>query len=184
MSYCRYLNTLTGERRALHQHYHDERYGFPLEDDHALFGRLLLEINQAGLSWELILKKEAAFKAAYADFDIDAVAAFDEADRLRLLSDAGIIRNRMKVNAAIENARAIQELRKTHGSFKAWLDAHHPKDKAAWVQLFKKTFKFTGGEIVNEFLMSTGYLSGAHDSGCPISHKIQLSKPPWMHALP
>lgn len=156
------------ERRALHQRYHDTRYGFPITDDHELFGRLLMEINQAGLSWELILKKEANFRKAYANFSINEVASFDDMDRERLLNDAGIIRNRLKINAAIENAKRIQMLQKEYGSFSAWLAHHHPMTKTEWVKLFKKTFKFTGGEIVGEFLMSIGYLPGAHDADCPI----------------
>jgi DNA-3-methyladenine glycosylase I len=90
------------------------------------------------------------------------VAAYTDADRSRLLADAGIIRNRLKVNAAIENARTILGLQKAHGSSANWLAQHHPKSKAEWVQLFKKTFRFTGGEIVGEFLLSIGYLPGAH----------------------
>ena len=168
--------------RPLHGPYHDEEYGFPIEDDDRLFERLILEINQAGLNWELMLKKREGFRAAYAGFSVDKVAAFDETDRERLLSDAGIIRNRLKVNAAIENARRIVALRESHGSFAGWIAAHHPLDKADWVKLFKKTFKFTGGEIVGEFLMSTGYLPGAHREDCPVFARIAKLAPPWMTA--
>ena len=77
-------------------------------------------------------------------------------------------------NAAIVNAQKILELKKDFGSFKGWIDAHHPLTKEEWIKLFKKTFKFTGGEIVNEFLMSTGYLPGAHDADCPIYKKVKL----------
>jgi DNA-3-methyladenine glycosylase I len=96
-----------------------------------------------------------------------------------LLNDAGIIRNRLKVNAAIENARRIQALRAEYGSFKGWLDAHHPQTLENWVKLFKRTFVFTGGEIVNEFLMSTGYLPGAHSADCPIYEVVLAQRPPW-----
>lgn len=157
-----------GEKRDLHQRYHDQFYGFPIMDDNELFGRLIMEINQAGLSWETILRKENGFRAAYHNFDIQTIANYSEQDRERLLSDAGIIRNRLKVNAAIENAKTILHLQKEYGSFAAWLAHHHPKPKGEWVKLFKKTFKFTGGEIVGEFLMSIGLLPGAHDSDCPI----------------
>src|SRR3954469_21337727 len=88
-----------------HGPYHDTEYGFPSADERVLFERLILEINQAGLSWLTVLKKRAGFRAAYDDFDIDRVAAYGDADRQRLLSDPGIIRNRLKVDAAIENAR-------------------------------------------------------------------------------
>lgn len=165
-----------------HGPYHDREYGFPIDSEAGLFERLVLEINQAGLSWLTILKKREAFQAAYAGFDVDRVAAFDEADRARLLRDAGIIRNRLKVNAAIENARRIQALRDSHGGFKAWLDLHHPLDKADWVKLFKKQFLFTGGEIVGEFLMSSGYLPGAHRDDCPVFGEIAALDPAWMRS--
>lgn len=163
----------------LHRPYHDEEYGFPLAGDDELFERLVLEINQAGLSWATILRKREAFRKAYDAFDVDAVAAYGEADRARLLGDAGIVRNRLKVNAAVENARRVAALRVEFGSFKGWLDRHHPLAKEEWVRLFKKTFLFTGGEIVGEFLMSTGYLPGAHRQSCPVYEKILASNPPW-----
>lgn len=163
----------------LHRPYHDEEYGFPLAGDGELFERLVLEINQAGLSWATILRKRDAFRKAYDGFDVDAVAAYGEADRARLLGDSGIVRNRLKVNAAVENARRIAALRPEFGSFKGWLDRHHPLAKEEWVRLFKKTFLFTGGEIVGEFLMSTGYLPGAHRQSCPVYEKVLAANPPW-----
>jgi DNA-3-methyladenine glycosylase I len=163
-----------------HGPYHEREYGFPLAEDDALFERLVLEINQAGLSWLTILKKREAFRSAYAGFDIDKVAGFGARDRNRLLKDAGIIRNRLKVEAAIENARRLQAIRERHGSFAAWLDGRHPLPKAEWVKLFKETFRFTGGEIVGEFLMSTGYLPGAHRKDCPVYRRIERLKPAWM----
>ncbi|WP_224994749.1 DNA-3-methyladenine glycosylase I [Cesiribacter sp. SM1] len=166
--------------RSLHQHYHDNHYGFPIHDDNELFGRLLMEINQAGLSWETILKKEKGFRKAYDDFNIKKVAAYNETDRERLLNDPGIIRNKLKVNAAIENAKSILELQKEYGSFEKWLVHHHPKTKQEWIKLFKKTFRFTGGEIVNEFLMSIGYLQGAHSETCPVHQEVIKVKPMWL----
>jgi DNA-3-methyladenine glycosylase I len=166
----------------VHAHYHDREYGFPVDDEAALFERLVLEINQAGLSWELMLKKREGFRAAYDGFEVDKVARYGERQRARLLADPGIIRNRLKVDAAIENARRIVALRRDHGSFAGWIDAHHPLDKPDWVKLFRKTFKFTGGEIVGEFLMSTGYLPGAHREDCPVFRKIARLSPPWMRA--
>jgi DNA-3-methyladenine glycosylase I len=159
--------------------YHDTRYGFPVTDDDELFALLVLEINQAGLSWRTILNKEANFRKAYSGFRIEAVARYGEADKARLLADAGIIRNRLKVNAAIHNANAILAIQASHGSFKNWLDAHHPLKKEDWVKLFKKHFKFVGGEIVNEFLMSSGYLRGAHVESCPVHAKVLLAGPAW-----
>jgi DNA-3-methyladenine glycosylase I len=163
-----------------HGPYHDGEYGFPLADESALFERLVLEINQAGLNWLTMLKKREGFRKAYRGFDVDKVARFGARDVARLLADPGIIRNRLKVAAAIENARRIRALRKSHGSFAAWLAAHHPRDKAAWVKLFKESFVFTGGEITGEFLMSIGYLQGAHRPDCPVFARIAKRAPPWM----
>lgn len=179
MSYCSHIGHMSGDKKELHKTYHDKHYGFPIHDDNELFGRLIMEINQAGLSWETILKKEASFRKAYHNFDIRKVAAYKDKDVVRLLDDAGIIRNRLKINAAIENARTILDLQKEFGSFEKWLEHHHPKTKEEWVKLFKKTFRFTGGEIVNEFLMSTGYLPGAHEEGCPVYKIVLKQKPLW-----
>ena len=166
----------------LHGPYHDHEYGFPQREEPVLFERLLLEINQAGLSWETMLRKRDGFRAAYSGFEVDRVARYGERDRARLLADPGIIRNRLKVEAAIHNAQVIQQLRDTHGGFAAWLDAHHPLPKAEWVKLFKKTFRFTGGEITGEFLMSLGYLPGAHRQDCPAYRRAAKQRPPWMVA--
>jgi DNA-3-methyladenine glycosylase I len=174
---------MTEEKKMLHKAYHDKLYGFPIYDDNELFGRLVLEINQAGLSWETILKKEATFRKAYDNFTIKKVAAYTEADRERLMADPGIIRNGLKINAAIENAKTILQLQKEHGSFCKWLTYHHPKSKEDWVKLFKKTFKFTGGEIVNEFLMSIGYLPGAHVPSCNIYQTVLNAKPMWLETM-
>jgi len=167
-------------RKELHKKYHDFHYGFPIHNDDELFGRLIMEINQAGLSWETILKKEEGFRKAYDNFSIQKVANYDEKDRERLLNDSGIIRNKLKVNAAIENAKTIVELQNEFGSFENWLSHHHPKPLQDWMKLFKKTFKFTGGEIVNEFLMSTGWLKGAHSETCAIHQEILKTQPKWM----
>ncbi|HEU0155126.1 MAG TPA: DNA-3-methyladenine glycosylase I [Stellaceae bacterium] len=173
-AYCR-----IAPGHPLHGPYHDCEYGFPSAEESVLFERLILEINQAGLSWLTILKKRASFRTAFADFAVDRVAAFGPADKGRLLADPGIIRNRLKIEAAIENARQIQVLRGSHGSFAGWLDAHHPQPPDAWMRLFRQTFRFTGGEIVGEFLMSLGYLPGAHEPDCPIFARILQSAPPW-----
>jgi DNA-3-methyladenine glycosylase I len=162
-----------------HGPYHDREYGFPLEDDAALFERLMLEINQAGLSWLTILKKREALRRAYSGFVPELVAAYGEADRTRLLNDPGIIRNRLKIDAAIANARTILELRHTHGSFAGWLQAPHPATLEEWLKIFKSTFRFTGGEIVREFLLSIGYLPGAHVPSCPIYPLVLERQPPW-----
>jgi DNA-3-methyladenine glycosylase I len=179
MSYCAFVNGLPADTSDPNKVYHDTAYGFPVVDDNALFGRLLLEINQAGLSWTLMLKKQAAFKAAYDGFDVATVAAYGEPERQRLLQDTGIVRNRLKIDAAIHNAQRILELQQSHGSFKCWLDAQHPLTEGAWLKLFKRHFKFVGGEIVKEFLMSTGYLAGAHAPDCPVHAHARAAGPAW-----
>lgn len=163
-----------------HGPYHAKEYGFPIRDDSRLFERLALEINQAGLSWLTILKKRENFHAAFDGFDVERVAAYGKRARSRLLRDPGIIRNELKINAVIENARRIVRMRESHGSFAEWLNAHHPLSKEDWVKLFKKTFLFTGGEITGEFLISTGYLPGAHVPTCPVYEKLLKKNPPWM----
>lgn len=163
-----------------HGPYHDREYGFPLRGDNEYFERLVLEMNQAGLSWLTILKKRDGFREAYDGFDIDRVARYGAREKKRLLADAGIIRNRLKVEAAIHNAQCFVELREEHGSIKKWLDLQHPLTKPEWVKLFKRTFRFTGGEITGEFLMSTGYLPGAHHEACPVYARIARKRPPWM----
>jgi len=173
-AYCR-----AAPGHPLHGPYHDSEYGFPSQDEAILFERLALEINQAGLSWQTVLQKRPAFRAAFANFEVDRVAAFGPDDVARLLADAGIIRNRLKVAAVIDNARKVQELRAAHGSFHTWILAHHPLPKAEWVKLFRKTFRFTGGEIVNEFLMSLGFLPGAHVPDCPVYGRVLALDPPW-----
>ncbi len=165
--------------QSVHKIYHDTQYGFPIDDDNELFCRLVLEINQAGLSWTTILNKQENFRKAYHNFDIKKVAEYKEKDFERLMNDAGIIRNRLKINAAIENAKTILTLQKEFGSFKNWLAKQNPKSREEWTKLFKTTFRFTGGEIVHEFIMSTGYLPGAHDENCAIYKKVLKAKPMW-----
>jgi len=170
MSYCDFA-----PGQPYHGPYHDREYGFPVKSDDALFERLVLEINQAGLSWLTILKKREVFRKAFANFDIEKVARFTPAKRAKLMTNAGIIRNRLKIEAAVENAKRIRAL----GSFAKWLDAHHPRSKDEWVKLFKKTFVFTGGEITSSFLMSVGYLPGAHEETCPVYKRVLNRKPRW-----
>jgi DNA-3-methyladenine glycosylase I len=177
VSYCK-----SAVGHPLHGPYHDREYGFPVRGDSKLFERLVLEINQAGLSWVTILKKRPNFCRAFEDFDIETVAGYGERDRRRLLADAGIIRNRLKIDAVIHNAGVILELREAHGSFRGWLDSNHPRSKPEWVKLFRQTFRFTGGEITGEFLMSTGYTRGAHVPSCPVYAAILLRNPAWARA--
>lgn len=164
----------------VHGPYHDLEYGFPVRDDRVLFERLCLEIMQAGLSWEIVLKKRAGFVRAFHDFDPAIVAAYGEDDVARLMGDAGIIRNRRKILACMENARRLVVLKADYTDFAAWIAAHHPLSKDEWVKLFRKTFVFMGGEVVGEFLMSIGYLPGAHREDCPTFARIAPLKPAWM----
>jgi DNA-3-methyladenine glycosylase I len=177
-SYCEFVEHL--EESDVHRIYHDNQYGFPIDSDNELFGRLILEINQAGLSWTTILNKQENFRKAFSDFNIQKVAKYTEKDIDRLLKDPGIIRNKLKIDAAIYNAQQINSIQKGFGSFKSWLDKNHPLELEDWVKLFKKTFKFTGGEITREFLISTGYLGGAHIKNCKVFDKIIQQKPMWL----
>ena len=176
-SYCDFVQTVSKDN--VHKHYHDTEYGFPIDDDNLLFARLVLEINQAGLSWETILKKKDNFFKAFDDFDLKKVARYTDKKKEKLMQDAGIIRNRLKIEAAVHNAQQILAIQREHGSFKKWLDKQHPKTKEEWVKIFKQTFRFTGGEIVNEFLMSAGYLPGAHVESCPVYKKVMAKRPAW-----
>jgi DNA-3-methyladenine glycosylase I len=176
-AYCR-----AAPGHPVHAAYHDLEYGFPERDERVLFERLMLEINQAGRSWLTILNKRTAFRAAFADFEVDQVAAFGADDIARLLADPGIVRNRLKIEAAIENARRIRVLRQSHGSFALWLDAHHPRSADDWTKLFRNTLRFTGGQIVGEFLIGLGYLPGAHVPDCPVYARIAALSPAWTRA--
>jgi len=170
----------------IHESYHDHEYGFPLlgkdgkDDERYLFELQSLELFQAGLSWELILKKRPTTVKAFDNFGVDIVAAYKARDVKRLLNDAGIIRNKLKVASIIENAKRIQGLRDSHGGFTQWIAEHHPLNRDEWTKLFRQTFKFMGGEIVNEFLMCIGYLPGAHHEDCQAYKRIAKKNPPWM----
>ncbi len=179
MSYCD-----ISRGHPVHGPHHDLEYGRPVTADDVLFERIAMEIMQAGLSWLLVLNKRAGLNAAFAGFDPDTVAAYGEDDVARLLNDAAIIRNRRKIEAIIENARRIDALRGEYGSIKGFLDAHHPLRPGQWVKVMKKTFVFMGPEVVNEFMMSTGYLPGAHDRDCPLFDEIARLKPAWMEQAP
>ena len=176
-SYC--TSAIDGTLSSLHKVYHDTLYGFKAENDNELFGSLILEINQAGLSWDTILNKKESIREAYADFNIKAIASFTEEDIETLLDNPGIIRMRGKITAIIHNANQILLLQKTTGSFENWLNQNHPLSIEGWIKQFKTIFKFTGKEITKEFLMGNGYLEGAHEKGCPIYEKVLAAHPKW-----
>lgn len=167
-SYCAYASKIRDEDDA-ERIYHDHHYGVRIEDDNELFGVFLMEINQAGLSWRTIVLKEKGFRKAYHNFNIRKIAAYKEKDIARLMQDASIIRNRLKIGAAIHNAQVVMRIQKEYGSWRKWLDVHAKElkhDKDAWLKLFKKHFTFVGKEILNEFLMSINQIPGAHDKKC------------------
>lgn len=167
--YCTYASNIQ-DTADVERVYHDKRYGLRIEDDNELFGLLLLEINQAGLSWRTVMLREESLRKAYDGFDIKKIADYGDGDIDRLLADPSVIRNRLKIRAAIQNAKAILVLQREFGSFRKWLDlcAEDLKhDKDAWVKVFKKRFTFVGVEIVREFLTGIGTLPGAHEAGCP-----------------
>lgn len=176
-SYCKYVSDIV-DKNDVDKIYHDFHYGVRIENDDELFGRLLMEINQAGLSWRTILLKEKGFRKAYHNFNIKKVAKYGEKDFVRLMNDASIIRNKLKVGAAIYNAQQILKIQKEYGSFRKWLDEtgerlqmegeSNTNLKNEWVKLFKKHFKFVGSEIVGEFLKSISMLEGAHDRRCKV----------------
>lgn len=178
MSYCQHCAKQAAD--DLNRAYHDNQYGFPIHSDDELFGRLILEINQAGLSWLTILKKQENFRLAFDEFNIEKIALYDEAKIEELLQNSGIIRNKLKINAVIHNAKQVLTLIEEHGSFQAWLNLNDSKNLQEWVLLFKKYFKFVGGEIVNEFLMSAGYLKGAHENSCLIYQNVLKEQPNWL----
>jgi len=178
VGYCEYVREHPED--VLNCRYHDGEYGYPLHADRDLFERLALEINQAGLSWTLILKRRGQLCQAYDDFDLEAVAAYRSRDKERLLADPGVIRNRRKIEAVLENAGRIKALYREYGSFEGWLDAHTPRQLDEWVRLFQQTFLFTGREVTREFLVSTGYLPGAHEATCPVYPRIAALGPAWL----
>ena len=170
MSYCDYCNDL--DENNIHRIYHDEVYGQKCRDDQELFGRLILEINQAGLSWSTILKKSESIRSAYANFNIEQIAAFDETKINTLMNDTGIIRHRGKIEAIIHNAQRIVKIQQQYLSFFHWIEEKGEITLEEWIKVFKKSFKFVGKEIVKEFLMGAGFIEGAHESTCPMYKKL------------
>ena len=165
--------------------YHDTEWGVPCHDDRELFERLALESFQAGLSWSTILNKRASFRAAFRDFEPSVVAAFDDGDRARLMADAGIVRNRAKIDATIGNAAGVLALADEFGSFDAYLStmvpapparlpaetvageipATTPVSDALAKDLRRRGFRFVGSTIVYAFMQSVGLVDD-HLPGC------------------
>jgi DNA-3-methyladenine glycosylase I len=163
--------------------YHDQEWGVPCHDDHDLFERLILEGFQAGLSWSTILRKRGAFIRAFDGFDPAIVAAYGPDDVARLLGDAGIVRNRLKVAAAISNAQAFLETREAFGSFDAYVWRFAPTGRSQRPQspaeipvttaesdamskdLKRRGFRFVGSTICYAFMQSAGLVDD-HVEGC------------------
>lgn len=145
--------------------YHDEDWGVPPADDNEAFELLTLEIFQAGLSWRTILAKRDAFREAFAGFDVSAVGDFDERDVERLLADAGIIRNKQKIEATIANAGSVLAIQRDSGSFLNWLNALPADLDAAYLQL-RPRFRFFGRTTCESFLEAIGKIPITHDPGC------------------
>jgi DNA-3-methyladenine glycosylase I len=171
------------ESDPLYVAYHDEEWGRPLRGDDALFEMLALEGFQAGLSWLTILRKRPSFRSAFAGFRIAKVASFDERDVERLMGDAGIVRNRAKIEATIGNARAAQEFgsdgltellwsfaptpRKRRLRSFAEMPAETPESKALSKELKRRGFRFVGPTIVYAFMQAVGMVDD-HLAGCEI----------------
>ncbi|MDA9161165.1 DNA-3-methyladenine glycosylase I [Crocinitomicaceae bacterium] len=165
MSYCSYCRNQPKD--SIHHWYHDEVYGKMSEDDNELFGRLVMEINQAGLSWNTVLQKYEGLKLAYSQFNLQKVSMYKEQDISELMGNKNVIRHELKIRSIVYNAQQILEIQKEFGTFKNWIMLQNQISIENWVKLFKKNFKFVGKEIVKEFLSSNGILKGAHDKECP-----------------
>jgi len=145
--------------------YHDESWGVPPNNDDEAFEALTLEIFQAGLSWRTVLAKRGAFRQAFAGFRADEVARFDSSDVERLLADAGIIRNRQKIEATIVNAQAVLDIQQETGSFLDWLNALPAAPEAAFARL-RPHFRFFGRTTCDSFLEAIGKIPIQHEPGC------------------
>jgi len=168
----------------LYTAYHDQEWGVPLHDERRLFEMLTLEGAQAGLSWLTILRKREGYRKAFAGFDPELVAAFDDTDTVRLLADPGIVRNRLKIASAISNARAVMEVQARYGSLDAFLwgvvggrpirnnwksiteiPCRTPRSDTLSKELKRRGFRFVGSTICYAFMQATGMVND-HLSGC------------------
>ena len=181
-----------GDGDPLFEHYHDEEWGFPVLDERGLFERMSLEAFQSGLSWRTILNKRPAFRAAFADFEPDAVARFGDADIERLLSDAGIVRNRAKIEATLANARATVLNREAGSPLEQVIRAHAPaprKPPASWAdvpattpetvalarELKRSGFRFVGPTTLYALMQACGLVDD-HFAGCPWRPAVERAR--------
>ena len=164
--------------------YHDEEWGVPVHDNRKLFEMLILECFQAGLSWECVLNKRDAFREAFDGFDLDAVCAYGEDKLESLRNNPGIIRNRLKIQAAVTNARIFQEIQQEYGSFAEYLWhwtgskviyerglAHSELSDQISKDLKKRGMKFVGTTVIYAYLQAVGVIY-SHDEGCFLAHKV------------
>lgn len=171
---CRWANP----KNPRYVEYHDHEWGVPTHDDQALFELLILECFQAGLSWECILNKREAFRRAFDGFDLDAVCAYDDPKKSSLKQDAGIVRNRLKIEAAVTNAQAFRAIQREFGSFDhyiwSWTDGktlrevgltHSSLSDAVSSDLKKRGMKFVGTTVVYAYLQAAGIID-SHEEGC------------------
>ncbi|HKY34044.1 MAG TPA: DNA-3-methyladenine glycosylase I [Candidatus Polarisedimenticolia bacterium] len=145
--------------------YHDREWGVPVRTSRAHLERISLEVFQAGLSWRLILAKRSALRRAFARFQPARVARFTRRDVDRLMSDPGIVRNRMKIEATIRNARRVLELARLHGSVDRWLD-EAGRDREALFAALRRELEFMGPLVAESYLQSIGRLPAPHQRGC------------------
>lgn len=154
---------------ALLADYHDREWGRPIRTDAGHLERMALEVFQCGLSWKIVLVKRPAFRKLFKQFDVKRVASFKARDIERLCKDPSIIRNRMKIKAIVENARAFLKIADVHGSYRKWFDAlpsATPREQKALFPLFKDTFKFMGPETTKCYLMGVGKIDLPHEPQC------------------
>jgi DNA-3-methyladenine glycosylase I len=190
-----------GDGDPLYERYHDEEWGFPVLDERGLFERLSLEAFQSGLSWRTILNKRDAFRAAFAGFDPDAVARFGDADVERLLTDAGIVRNRAKIEATLANARGTVALRAAGEPLDELVRAHAPAPQdpppATWAdvpsttpetvalarELKRRGFRFVGPTTLYALMQACGLVDD-HLAGCPARPSVERARrAAGLHAL-
>jgi DNA-3-methyladenine glycosylase I len=183
-------------RSAIALRYHDEEWGVPLRDDRKIFEFLVLDAAEAGLSWEIILRKREGFRAAFDDFDAEKIARYDRRRVQALLADPGIIRNRLKIESAIVNARAFLKVQEEFGSFAGYIwqfvggqprvnhrrslkaiPARTPESDAMSKALRKRGFKFVGSTICYAFMQAAGMVND-HTVGCfrhaPLTREMRV----------
>lgn len=172
-------------QNPLYVDYHDKEWGVPVHDDNKLFEMLLLESFQAGLSWECILNKREAFRKAFDGFDYHRIAEYDEQKQDVLRQDTGIIRNKLKIKAAINNAKIFMDIQKQHGSFDQYiwgftngniihenLLTSSPLSDKISKDLYRRGMRFVGTTIIYSYLQAIGIIF-SHEDDCFLAHKTK-----------